>query len=242
MIWIDANTYFGSWPKRKLDVPAAELVRLLGDAGTSRALTLSLVAPLLEAEEGNEATVEATAENPELIPFGAVDPRKYTRTGAVRRVREMGCAAVRLTNGINGYPLDVSPVEEILRDCAEHDLTVFVDIVQWGDATACERLAETTGTRIVMCGVRYAVLSESVVSMKRSKRLYLEISKLNTPDAIRASCDEVGAGRILFGSGAPFNYAACARVVAEHNNLSDDELDWVSSKTLLSLLRLEDRS
>lgn len=236
MEWIDANTFFGSWPKRKLNVSAAELVKLLKEAGTSRALTLSLAAALLEAVEGNEHTREVCARHRELIPFAAVDPRKYTGDGPVNRARELGCAAVRLTNGINGFPLDVSPVEEIMKECAANDLAVFLDITDWGSATVCERLAEKTGARIVMLAVRYAILSESIISMKRSKRLYLEISKLNTPDAIRVSCDEVGPERILFGSGAPFNYAANARAVAEHNNLTDDELEWIASKTVLSLM------
>ena len=242
MEWIDGNTFFGAWPHRKLDVSAEELVRLLREAGTSRALTLSLAAPKLEATEGNERTRQVCAKHRELIPFAAVDPRKYTGEGPVKRARELGCAAIRITNGINGFPLNISPVEQIMKECAANDLTVFVDITDWGSATVCERLAEETGVRIVMLAVRYAILSESIVSMKRSKRLYLEISKLNTPDAIRASCDEVGPERILFGSGAPFNYAANARAVAEHNNLTVQELDWVSSRTVLSLLSEEYRS
>jgi len=242
MKWVDGNTFFGSWPHRRLDVSAEELVRLLKEAGTSRALTLSLAAPKLDAVEGNDLTRQACIKHRELIPFAAVDPRKYTGEGPVTRAREVGAAALRITNAMNAFPLDISPVEEIVHEAAANDLTVFVDITDWGDATVCERLAETTGARIAMLGVRYAILTESIVSMKRAKGLYLGIAKLDTPDAIRASCDEVGPERIFFESGAPFNYARCARDVAEHNHLTDDELDWVSSKTVLSLLSEEYRS
>jgi len=240
--WIDGNTFFGSWPHRKLDVPAEELVRLLAAAGISRALTLCLAAPKLDAIEGNNLTRLACIQHKELVPFAAVDPRKFTMTDAVAHARELGCAAVRLTNEMNGYPLDVSPVEEIVKHCVAQDLTVFVDAVGWGTATTAERLVDRTGARIVLCGVRYFQLSEAIVSMKRSKGLYLEISKLNTPDAIRAAVDAVGADRILFGSGAPFNYAASARAVAEHNRLTQTEIDWIASKTVLSLVSEEYRS
>jgi predicted TIM-barrel fold metal-dependent hydrolase len=234
--WIDANTWFGAWPHRDLNVPPGKLVKILRAAGTSRALTLSLAGPKLSADEGNEETLRACTEHSELIPVAVIDPRKFTMTGAAMAARDRGFAAVRLANGMLGFPLDISPVEEIVSDCAANHLPVFVDVAGWGDATACERLANDAGARIVMIGVRYATLSEAVVSMKRAPGLYLEISKLNTPDAIRAAADEVGAERMLFGSGAPFNYARCARDVAEHNNLNDDELEQVASKTVLSLI------
>jgi predicted TIM-barrel fold metal-dependent hydrolase len=241
MEWIDGNTFFGTWPKRKLDVPSEELVRLLKEAGTSRALTLSLVAPLLDAVEGNNLTRLASIEHRELLPFGAVDPRKYTGTGAVRQLRELGCAALRITNRINAFPLDIAPVELILTECAHADLTAFVDVTGWGECTTLERLAASSGCRVVMCGVHYSFLSEAIVCMKRSKLLYAEISRLNTPDGVRVVCSEAGPERVLFGSGAPFNYASSAHMVAEHNRLTDQELDWVSSRTLMSLLTEEHR-
>lgn len=242
MEWIDGNTFFGSWPKRLLDVPTEALVRLLRNAGISRALTLSFVAPLLDAVEGNQRTREATVKHRELIPFAAVDPRRFTGGDAGKQLHDLGCAAVRITNDINNFPLNASPVEEILKSCAAADLTVFVDVSEWGRATTVERLAGESGCRIVMCGVRYSFLSEAIVCMKRSKSLYLETSKLNTPDGVGIVCGEVGAERVLFGSGAPLNYVASARMVAQHNHLNDAQLDWVSSKTVLSLLCKEYRS
>ncbi len=241
MEWIDANTFFGTWYRRRLDVPPAELVRLLKEAGTARALTLSLAGPLLEAAEGNELTRLACIQHRELIPFGTVDPRVYTGGEAVKRLCELGCAAVRLTNGMNGYALEASTVEIILKECAEDDVTAFVDVAGHGQPTAIERLAEGTGCRIVLCGMHHVLLAEAVACMKRSPRLYLETSRLNTPDAVRIVCREVGPDRVCFGSGAPFNYAACARMVAEHQVLDGEELAWVASKTVLSLLRQEYR-
>ncbi len=242
MEWIDANTFFGTWYRRRLDVPPEELVRFLREAGTSRALTLSLAAPLLEAEEGCDATRLACLQHRELIPFASVDPRVYTGGETVKRLAGLGCAAVRLTNGINGYSLDTSTVEQILGECAEADLTAFMDVAVPGQPTVVERLAERTGCRIVMMGMNYSPLSEAVVCMRRSPRLYVETSRINTPDGVRILCREVGADRVLFGSGAPFNYASCARRVAEHQDLTEDELAWVSSKTVLSLLSEEHRS
>lgn len=241
MQWIDGNTFFGTWPKRELDVPAEMLVRLLKEAEVSRALTLCLAAPLLEAKEGSDLTRLASVEHRELIPFGSVDPRRYTGGEEVARLRSSGTAAIRITNGINGFGLDISPVQLILGECAAAELTAFVDVTAWGQATVCERLAKTSGCRIVMCGPSYFILSECLVSMNRSKWLHLETSKLNTPDAVRIACAEVGAERVLFGSGAPFNYVAGARMVARHNDLTDDELSWVSSRTVLSLLSPEYR-
>jgi len=242
MEWIDGNTFFGTWPKRKLDVPSEELVRLLREAGTSRALTLSLAAPLLHAVEGNNLTRLASIEHRELVPFGAVDPRKYTGEGAVQRLRETGCAALRLTNRINAFPLDIAPVELILTESAHAEITAFVDVIGWGDCTTLERLAERCGCRVVMVGVHYNFLSEALVCMKRSNLLYLETSRLNTPDGVRVVSSEVGPERVLFGSGAPFSYASSARMVAEHSRLTGQELDWVSSKTVLSLLTEECRT
>ena len=242
MEWIDANTFFGTWHRRRLDVPPEELVRLLKDAGSSRALTLSLSAPLLEADEGNDMTRLMCLQHRELIPFGTVDPRVYTGGDGVRRLTELGCAAVRLTNGICGYSLDASTVEVVLKECAETDMTAFVDVAGHGQPTAIERLTERTGARVVMCGAHHVLLAETLVCMKRSPRLFLETSRLNTPDGVRLACREVGPDRVLFGSGAPFNYAACARMVAEHQDLAEEELSWVASRTVKSLLREEFRA
>jgi predicted TIM-barrel fold metal-dependent hydrolase len=136
-----------------------------------------------------------------------------------------------------GYPLEIAPVEVILAEAAANDLTVFVDAPTWGMPTACERIASRAGCRVVMCGVRYPVLSEALACMKRCEFLYLETAKLAGPDCLRITCDEVGAERVCFGTGAPFNYAMSMRLVAEHQGLSAHELEWIASKTTLSLLR-----
>ena len=96
MEWIDANTFFGTWHRRRMDVPPEELVRLLREAGTSRALTLSLSGPLLEAEEGNDATRLATLRHRELIPMGTIDPRVYVggrRRGGLRNSGAPRCGS-----------------------------------------------------------------------------------------------------------------------------------------------------
>jgi len=113
MEWIDANTFFGTWHRRKLDMPAEELVRLLKAAGTSRAMTLSLMAPLLDAEEGTNDTLLASKAHRELIPFGAVDPRRYTGGDRVKRLRDLGCAAVRQADG-QSVDMEKFPVEDPL--------------------------------------------------------------------------------------------------------------------------------
>ena len=236
MEWIDANTYFGTWHLRELDVPPEELVKLLKEAGTTRALTLSLSGPLLEAAEGNDLTRLACIQHRDLIPFGTVDPRVYTGGEAVKRLVDLGAAAVRLTNGMNGYPLDTSTVAVVLKECAEQDMTAFVDVTGAGQMTLIERLAERAECRVAMLGMHQALLSEAVVCLKRCAYLYLETSRLNTPDGVRILCREVGPDRVMFGSGAPFNYASCARRVAEHQDLDEEELAWVASKTVKSLL------
>ena len=242
MDWIDSNTYFGSWPKRRLDVPADALVALLREAGTSRAMTLSLVAPLLDAREGTKTTLDECLAHRELIPFGCVSPRDYTGGEEVRELATLGCAAVRLTNALSGWPVDYAPLEVVLAECAGASLPAFLDVTGPGQITQIERLASKTGATIVLCGGGYATLSEAMVCLARTRNLFFETSKLNTPDGVKLLCDEAGADHVMFGSGAPFHYATSARRVAEHAGLTDDQVSWVASRTLRSLLREEFRT
>jgi len=71
-------------------------------------------------------------------------------------------------------------------------------------ATAVGRATEGKGVPAILVDVSYSNMAEVIAAMQRFPNLYAETNWMSIPGGIEVMVGEVGADRLLYGSGAPF--------------------------------------
>ncbi len=74
---------------------------------------------------------------------------------------------------------------------------------------------------------------------KKCRNLFIEISRMRSSYGQNLSllAKEIGAGRLLFGSGSPFKEITSALLKLENATLKKDEKEKIASKNAIDLLR-----
>jgi predicted TIM-barrel fold metal-dependent hydrolase len=207
----DANTVFGFWASRALDMSLAVLSGILDKHSITRAATLSSIGIFVDSRRGNDVTWEAAATDSRLLPVGTVDPRSGLRCiEEISERAEQGFRCFALFPQTQGWSLDHACFAEILRIAGEAKTLVMVEADQPGAPTLIARAAESGGARVILSGVGYWNLGEALVVMKNTPEVFLETHQLTSADGIELAAEELGSDRILFGSRAPLRYFSSA--------------------------------
>jgi predicted TIM-barrel fold metal-dependent hydrolase len=95
---------------------------------------------------------------------------------------------------------------------------------------------EVTGVRCVLTGVYYGNLGEVLDAARVYPGLYLETDLLNGPDSLEVAVSALGAGRLVYGSGAPLHYVAASLLPLQHATLDADAKAQIAGRNLSRLL------
>jgi len=235
----DVRTLFGSWPKRPLDLSAADLARDLRRAGISRAITVSSNAVLYDDVAGNAETLAACAAEPTFLPAASLHPHNYLASeGRAAALREQGFRAARFCNKLQGFSLDLYCFARLLADLAQAGLPCIVDAVALDDAHKLARLSRDTGATIIVTNLGYTFEAEAIALAQDFPRLYFDAGRLTAPDGIALFCREVGAHRLVYGSDYPFDDILPSLLLLQNAGVSPSETKMIASGTIEELLRL----
>ncbi len=233
---IDINAHFGYW--QYWDLPqhtADELVAMMDAHGIEQAACLSLRGVQLNWREGNDETLAAAQRHSKrLLAMATISPFLGGNADELRRLIDAGFRGVRLYPGFHNYPLDSAFVDDICRCAAERGVPVMIPtrpMMNWrfkaipieSIGAVIERHPQTT---FIVSGPNYLVEYQAVVKlMQRCANATYEISCMQGFDYLRNLVGEVGAERILFGTGAILHYPACnvaklngAKISSEQRN------------------------
>lgn len=240
---VDANCLFGSWPRSELDASIEAVTAARAAAGIECAVLGSLRAATHDPTVGNAEALAACSQSAGLYAAGAVNLRRsLDPAGEVAKLRREGFALLRVWREYEGWPLDYAPFEDVLQAAAAHALPVMVAALQLGDLTVLARLVERAGCRVIVTGVNTShtpLVAEAVAVGRRCPHLFLETSRLEGVDTVDLMAAELGAERLVFGTGLPFQYAASALALVEHSSLSPRERERVLCRNVLELLGVE---
>jgi predicted TIM-barrel fold metal-dependent hydrolase len=220
----DVNTIFGFWTSRTVDVSLQALCGILDKHSVSRAATVSTIGVFVDSRRGNDATWQAAAEDSRLLPVGTIDPR-----GGVKCIEEMaeraeqGFRIFALFPETQGWSLDHACFEEALRVAEQTGVLVMVEASRQGAPTIIARAAERCKARVILSGVGYRNLGETLMVMKHLPDLSMETHQLTSADGIELAVEECGADRLLFGSCAPLKYFSSAYLRATFADVSAGE-------------------
>jgi predicted TIM-barrel fold metal-dependent hydrolase len=203
---IDAGTFFGVRPSTDLDLSSETLLGMMARNGVSAALTCSLKAIQFDAQQGNDQTLALCKAHPQLYPVAAVDPRAWPDCLAeVERCAELGFCGFRLTREFQGWAIGQQSLLHLLRAVAQTGLPVTVHVPAVGDATALLQMAGDLDLRVVLAGVGYSTLAESLAVLADAPSFCLEAHRLTCPGQIETMVEAVGTERLLFASWAPLH-------------------------------------
>lgn len=247
MIRIDINACFGQWPYWDLyRKTPAELVVEMGRCGIARAACMSLRGMLLDWRAGNEETLTAAAAHPDrLTPAVTISPFMDGCGRELMRLIDAGVRVVRLYPSFHNYPLDSAFVDDVCRIAGRCDVPVMIPtrpMMNWRfKAVGIEAIGAVVArhprTTFIMSGPNYLVEYRALVKlMRQCTNAVYEISCLQGFDAVRNLVHEVGARRVLFGTGALLNYPGCNVAKLDGAAIGDEERTRIAGGNAMRIL------
>lgn len=234
---IDSNVSLFHWPFRRLplDEPAA-LVTRLGELGISRAWAGTFEAILhRNISDVNERLANTCRSHPELVPIGSINPTLPNWQEDVRR-----CFSVHLMPGIrlypnyHGYSLADPRFTELLRIAASEKRFVQLAVAMEDTRTQHKSLhatdvdlapladvmSQAKGVRIQL--LNYRPNSSQIEELVKIPGLFFDTSRVEGSDGVPWLVERLPAGRVLFGSHAPFLIPEAALIRVHESDQLDE--------------------
>lgn len=220
---IDANTLFGFWPKRPADISLGTLLRVMEEKEISKAFSLSARGIFYDFEEGNQETLAACQEHPQLIPVGTVNPCRWIGClEEAKRLIDEGITLFRFFPQHQEWEIGQAPFRRLLEDVLAPSRVGIMLPAQMG-ITAIGQMAKQVPNPFVIKALRYDRLSEAIVVMGEVPNVHIETHLINSPNFVEVVKSEVGIERMVYGSYSPLAYANAALAPIVHAHVSDDE-------------------
>jgi len=246
----DANAFFGHWPYWPLRRSSSEdVLRLMDRFGIDRAAITSLRGLHGDWRHANRETLELMARWPDrLTPIGCMSPVCGGGGAALKRFVADGGRGVRLYPMLmQGYSLKSPFADEVAAAAGEAGVPVIVPtrpMMNFRFATlpvedVASLAARHPKTTVVLSGPNY--LSEfraACEAMRRCANLWIEITCMQGFQAVARLIEQVGADRILFGTGLPLHYAACNVAKIDHARITASQrsaITWHNALRLFSV-------
>ncbi len=256
---IDMNTYLGHWPFRRLrHNTAAALVELMNEKGIDHACVSSASAIFYKnSQAGNEELAEDIEPHRDrLIPFAVINPTYADWQHDLDVcVNDFGVKGLRLYPNYHNYALSDACCHELIRLATERELIVSIPIRQidqrqrhWlieipdvalADIAALVK-AHPEAKFVLVNGLGFPRSELGQADNGLPQNYFIEISRLSAVMAaeIRVLMDNLGAERVVFGTGIPFKYADPALVKLEVLEATEEEKEAVRSGNAARLLGL----
>ena len=114
---VDANTIFGFWPRKKVDISLKKLLEIMQKYNVRSCISLSAKGIFYEYKEGNKETLEVCKQHPEIIPVATIDLRKYFgKKNIIKNLINEGFKALRLFPDFQGWPFNYQPFLKIVEE------------------------------------------------------------------------------------------------------------------------------
>ena len=236
---VDSATCIGVRPEDDRALDAATLVSEMDRAGVAEALTTHFGAVRYDASTGNSAVMEICRTQPRLHPVAVVNPTPYIGVAeeVARCVRE-GCVGFRFLPISQGWSLESETFRLVLEAVSGAGLPLTVELGSSSDATRMARLARGLSVPVILAGVTYGTMGEAVAVLRRQDNLHLEACRLVTPGIVELLASEVGAERLLFGSGAPYWEVTPTLDMIRHADISEESREAILGGNARRIYRL----
>jgi predicted TIM-barrel fold metal-dependent hydrolase len=246
---IDVNAYLGPFAFRRLRHNTADaLLKLMDARKIDRAVVSSAAAiTYRNTQSGNEEVdAEVKAHRDRLIPFAVINPTYAGWEDDLKACHERsGMRGLRLYPGWHDYRLSDPRCLDLVRAAAARGLIVsipfrvedhrerswLVDVpdLSLDDVAALIR-ACPEARFLLLNGIGYTRSSLGRVDGSLPANYRIEISRLTAflDNEIGALIQSLGPGRIVFGTGMPFNYPDPAVLKLEMLEVSPEHKERIA--------------
>lgn len=236
---VDTNVSLFRWPFRRLPLDETDvLVEKLGDLGITRAFAGSFEGIFYrDIRSANRRLANAAAAHGQLVPIGSINPELPGWEDDLKRCHgDLNMPGIRLHPNYHGYTLEDGRFSRLLKLAV--DLKLFVQIVAALEDTRTqpaklqvadvdltplpEILKQHAGSRVQILNwrPRGAILE----SLAENSGVVFDTARVESTDGIATLLKTVPAGRVMFGTHAPFLIPEAALIRIHESNLSDSEL------------------
>jgi predicted TIM-barrel fold metal-dependent hydrolase len=222
---VDTNVSLGLWPFRRLpgDRPA-DLVARLKRRGVAQAWAGSFDGVFhrdLSSANARLAGACETAGRGFLLPFGAVNPNAPGWREDLRRCHEVHrMPGVRVHPNYHGYGLDHPAFAELLRDAAARGLIVqlvltledertqhpLLRVAPVDPAPLAALVSKLPGLRLLVLNRQRNPAGEALRGLAAAGQVCFDFAMTEGAGCVGELAAAVPAGRVVFGSHAPFQY------------------------------------
>jgi len=252
---IDVNVSLSRWPFRRLPhdtVP--ELVRKLRSSGVKQAWAGSFDGLLhrdVGAVNGRLAAQCKRHGDGLLVPFGTVNPALPDWEEDLRRCAEdHRMPGIRLHPNYHQYSLDDERFVKLLKLAGERKLIVQIAVLMEDERTQHplvqvphvnvaplpEALQQAPGARVVLLNAHRAVRGKTFLQMIATKRVWFDISNLESVGGVGKILAQAPLEKILFGSHAPFFILESALLKLRESDLSETQSASIAAGNARKLL------
>lgn len=256
---IDVNAYLGHFAFRQLrHNTAAGLLELMDRKGIDRAAVSSASAiTYRNAQAGNEeVAAEVKSHRDRLIPLAVINPAYVGwRDDLEICHQEFGMKGLRLYPKWHNYKLTDPACRELIAAATERQMAVSIPI-RAEDARQRSWLADVPDVPLAelvelvqvspvaqflfVNGIRFdnSPLGQKGQSMPSNYMIDLARVSPVVTEELGTLVNNLGADRLVFGSGMPFNYPDPALLNLELLAASDEVREKIRWKNAVRLLRL----
>ncbi len=236
---IDANVCFGFWPKRKIDASPAVLIRRMDKGVIDKALVSSLHGIYNDFKEANDETIGLCQETGgRFIPVATINPQTHFGVlGEVDRIVEMGFRIVRFWPMQQEWHVGQRHFNKLIKKISQTDLTIMLPSTE--SISAIGDIAETINNNVILETVRaIPKLAEIIAVAQDCNNLFIETHLICSPDFVEVLSNELGADRVVFGSGMPFFPASSSAMPIENSDISEQEKESIFSGNIRRILKI----
>jgi hypothetical protein len=254
MTFFDANAFIGRWPGELLAYNDVDgLLSSMRCLKIDRALVSHTIAWQNSPALGNHLLMEAISNHDELDPCWVVAPGpQVDELGGIHALYEQmvqnGVRAVRLCPRDHMFSLNERMSGELLSELNRHRFLIIIDIdqllTQSGlydyNAGSLEILnwlcSNYPDLSILITRVGYRVFQILFPLMQTYPNLYLDMSFFASHQGVEMVTRELGAKRIIFGTGQPLVDPGGAMLRLAGACISEEEIKMIAGSNLEGLL------
>jgi len=242
-VW-DANALFGFSLTDNRDMSPEALLIVMDRAGIERAVIANTECMFRDFRAANEETAKVVRAHPDrFIGFLGFNPARYWDVAdeVDRGLDQLGLSGIRLFNTAAsftsgwGVGLDSAVLASAMERASAHRAVVFLEAGYPFQEVA--RFASTyPDIRVIACGAGYGNAGEAIMAARAVTNLWLDLTTMDIQDGVDLLVTEVGAGKIVYGSGLPLNSPSSVKMMVEHARISEDDRAAILGGNLRQLL------
>ena len=255
---IDANSFLGDWPSRRLDASLDARRREMDLYGIENAVVSPLDAVFLkDVDTANRELDEQLAGQSRLIPAYVLNPTWPSWEEQLERclTEYTPPAAIRLLPGYHAYRLDDPALSPFFARLAEHDLPIILTVqledsrmhhpaVRVPDLSTDEiagAIERFPGCRWLVANALGTQIQAVCKRVGAAARVWFDVARVQGPvDALRtlAAAPGVGVSRLVFGTNMPLLVPESPVMELADARFTPDDAQAIARGNALAALRL----